>query len=355
MQPDILNRNRIQALDLLRGCAALLVMFYHYSSWSEGNSFDSSTLLGRVGIYGVSIFYVLSGLTLFHVYSTYDLKSPLVFSVNFWIKRVFRIFPLLWAATFLTLLVRKSIPDVSLLLLNLTGLFGFISWDRYIAVGAWSIGNELFFYAFFPFLMLTLRYSKIGFYLINVAFLVCFLWFAFFKLDSNSSLSSQWQNYVNPLNQAFLFCGGVLIGYLSKFRIPNITLAAVLAGCFVTFVFFPIEGERIVIVTGIYRLIFTTLSLLVCFCFYRLHFPPKIANHWMISAVGEISYSVYLLHPIVYAVVSIFSEYFMLSITLKILLSSCITIFAAYYNYGLFEKFFIRFGKRMMLTPQSNI
>ena len=55
---------RIQGLDYLRGLAAFGIMVFHYSSWTLGK-FGANTLLSRIGIYGVSIFYVISGLTLF--------------------------------------------------------------------------------------------------------------------------------------------------------------------------------------------------------------------------------------------------------------------------------------------------
>jgi len=58
---------RLYTLDYLRGATAFFIMIYHYCSWmSIGNSPDS--FLGKIGIYGVSIFYILSGLTLYYVY-----------------------------------------------------------------------------------------------------------------------------------------------------------------------------------------------------------------------------------------------------------------------------------------------
>lgn len=59
--------NRLHNLDYLRGLAAFGIMIYHYCSWELGD-FSSDTIMERIGIYGVAIFYVLSGLTLFHVY-----------------------------------------------------------------------------------------------------------------------------------------------------------------------------------------------------------------------------------------------------------------------------------------------
>lgn len=59
--------HRIDSLDYLRGIMALLIMLYHYYSWIY-SGFDSSEFMGRIGVYGVSIFYILSGLTLYVAY-----------------------------------------------------------------------------------------------------------------------------------------------------------------------------------------------------------------------------------------------------------------------------------------------
>ncbi|MGZ5244541.1 MAG: acyltransferase family protein, partial [Bacteroidia bacterium] len=58
---------RIHNLDYLRGIAAFGIMAYHYLAWSFGE-FSAEDFMGRFGLYGVSIFYCLSGLTLYSVY-----------------------------------------------------------------------------------------------------------------------------------------------------------------------------------------------------------------------------------------------------------------------------------------------
>jgi exopolysaccharide production protein ExoZ len=54
---------RYLSLDILRGLSALGIMIYHYLGWILGH-FGASNTLGRFGVYGVSIFYILSGLTM---------------------------------------------------------------------------------------------------------------------------------------------------------------------------------------------------------------------------------------------------------------------------------------------------
>ena len=56
-------KDRIESLDWLRGLMAVSIMIYHLT----GGLFftlDSSSVLGRLGVYGVSVFFVLSGLSM---------------------------------------------------------------------------------------------------------------------------------------------------------------------------------------------------------------------------------------------------------------------------------------------------
>ena len=141
---------RLHNLDYLRGLAAFGILTYHLFSWGFGlDNYNSSTILGRIGVYGVSIFYILSGLTLFYVY--YDRMYPTMNEIiSFVKKRIYRIFPLLWLVTILSIIGSNKWPNVFDLFLNLTGLFGFVKWDTTFATGIWSIGNELVFYSVFP-------------------------------------------------------------------------------------------------------------------------------------------------------------------------------------------------------------
>ena len=55
---------RLYNLDYLRGLAALGIMAVHLSTLADG-PLSTQSFPGRYGVYGVSVFYILSGLTLF--------------------------------------------------------------------------------------------------------------------------------------------------------------------------------------------------------------------------------------------------------------------------------------------------
>lgn len=340
--------NRLYNLDYLRGFTAFGIMIYHYLGWIYGND-KSDTFLGRFGIYGVSIFYVLSGLTLYHVYyDTMEFSKEDVFS--FFKKRIFRIFPLLWFATIISILLSKQMPNFIDLFLSFSGLFGFIKWEAYFSTGAWSIGNELVFYVFFPIFMLFIKKFKPLMALLALTIFGFYWYFSFIKLHPGWTLAEQWKNYINPLNQVFLFLGGFLLGFFFKnLKINNsITISFLLFGIML-FTFYPVTGDPINIVTGKSRMVFTVCCFIICICFYKMTFKFPWFLHKPLTSLGEISYSVYLLHPIVWAItgiiLEIFSKHvFQVTETTRLILSVISTLVSSYYVYEYFEKYFIKFG-----------
>jgi exopolysaccharide production protein ExoZ len=347
--------NRLHSLDYLRGLVAFSIMIYHFLSWSIGR-FEAESFIGRIGLYGVSIFYVLSGLTLYLVY--YDKMKPNYEDViSFFKKRIFRIFPLLWIVTIVSIFLSKQMPDPTLLILNLTGLFGFVRWDECFSAGIWSIGNELVFYVFFPFFILFTKKHRMLMTLLVISLLALYIYFAFVKLSPESTLSEQWKNYVNPLNQAFLFLGGFLIGlFIHNRNISNKIILLILTFSVLLFTYHPVSGNTINLVTGFNRLIFTTCSFLICICVYKLKFKFTDLVHLSLTKLGEASYSLYLLHPIIWTIVGITLAQLgklniMLPTTVRLFISILITLFASYFTFQYFEKFFMKFG-RSHKSPQ---
>lgn len=340
---------RLYSLDYLRGLAAFGIMIYHYLTWTLGK-FTADSVMGRLGVYGVSIFYVLSGLTLYYVY--YNKMQPnLQDTLAFLKKRIFRIFPLLWLVTILAILLSKTTPDFTTLFLNLSGFFGFVKWDKTFSAGVWSIGNELVFYVFFPFFILFMKKFKPLMILLALIITGLYLYFAFIKLNPDLTLSEQWKNYTNPLNQVFLFLGGFLIGFfLHNIRINKSAVVTLLLLGLALFAFYPANGNTINIVTGINRLVFTASCFLICIGFYKLTFQFPKFIHNPLTVLGEASYSVYLLHPIVYTLSGMVSVFFSKHIfhipeSARLILSVVSTLIFSYFVYQYFEKYFMRLGR----------
>ena len=289
-------QQRLHGLDYLRGLAAVGIMAYHYSTWAFGAQ-EANSFLSRVGIYGVAIFYVLSGQALTYVYaSTLSLEVSSLY--NFYKKIFFRIFPLFWLATFLSIILSKHYPNPLDLALNLTGLFGLVKWDRYFATGAWSIGNELSFYLVFPLLVFLLNKYRTGLIFAILFSVSAFVYFSFHRIEAHIPLASQWNSYTNPANQFVFFLGGALIGRFINPGAIKVSQSLIMGTIgLAIFILIPISSNTTELVTGLNRLIFTVCCLLICCSFFRKTRVMSILDK-PLALLGQASYSIYLFHPV---------------------------------------------------------
>lgn len=295
---------RYENLDYLRGLCALSIMAYHYIGWTM-QGLDISTFLGKLGVYGVSMFYVLSGLTMYLVYfKSFALDKT--FFKNFYIKRIFRIYPLMWFVMILAIIMYGTSNTPADLVLQFTGLFGVVDWTSSVPVGIWSIGNELCFYLMLPLFFYCIKKSQITLITISALVFGVYCYFAFFLFDKSQPVSNQESLYKNPLCQAGLFFGGILVGYFFKEkRYKNIPLLVLLGTFIIVFIFYPVSGNAINVIAGWERVIYTLICFGIAFCFLKADFSfiPNFLKK-SLSWFGDISYSVYLLHPHVWALIT---------------------------------------------------
>jgi peptidoglycan/LPS O-acetylase OafA/YrhL len=135
-------------LDSLRGIAALLVVLYHYTSRYPDLYGVAGIAPVEVywGIYGVDLFFIISGYVIFMTLER--VRHPLDFVVS----RLTRLYPAYWACLLLTALVlwwlplpgrAPSLPDV---LVNLT-MLQFLAQVPDVDGVYWTLAIELCFYA----------------------------------------------------------------------------------------------------------------------------------------------------------------------------------------------------------------
>ncbi|OYU55992.1 MAG: hypothetical protein CFE25_01740 [Chitinophagaceae bacterium BSSC1] len=330
--------NRNVSLDYLRGISAIGIMIYHFGSWSYG-LFDSSTILSRIGIYGVTIFYILSGATLYQVYSKNILLTSKHLCV-FYLKRIARIFPLLWLVNIFTIVVDyNSHFNLKFIFLNFTGLFGFLSWDQYIATGAWSIGNELVFYFLFP-IFIYFSNLNLKIFLLLTLFLIYF-YFSFLILKPDIPISQQWYFYTNPLNHVFMFyCGMLISTYKVKDSYKKGLIYLFLVGIII-FIFLPVEGYSSNLVFGTPRLLFSFSALLIVLFFVNTNFKLNKRVEILLASFGEYSYSIYMFHPIMYLIVYKFFNLLKFSnafIALRLSITIVLTLIFSRFVYLYFER-----------------
>ncbi len=351
--------NRLAPLDYLRGLSAIGIMFFHYTLWS-GITPTSADFSGRIGVYGVVLFYVLSGITLGHVY--YDSignpsKNGLI---DFGIKRIARIFPLLWLLTIATLLIKKEDFPLQTILLNLSGLFSIYHWGNTVCYGAWSIGNELAFYLFFPVFVLLIKRSKALFIAFSLLLFSIYLWYTFVFMDSTQPLSAHyWLPYINPLNQVFYFLSGFIITWLYRYKsVPVYISYLIIAISILAFIYYPVNGDTMLLISGINRVVFTLICILICFACYKINSRLPLPLHWLFGTLGEISYCLYLIHPLTAYFFPRIVKYYFPSVKIHGMLPAYIfTIIISWIIFHTYEKPFMRLGKYLSkrLTSHSEI
>lgn len=345
------KNKRIESLDWLRGLTAVSIMIYHLKYWifpdSHGDSF-----INRMGIYGVGIFFALSGLSMAIVYK--NKLNNKKYIIDFILKRIFRILPLLTIVTLLSIIpniLNGSFKGWKLLLINITGLFGFISPNSYIAVGAWSIGNELVYYALTPFILYI--YDKKIKYGNTIFIFSLFIGFIFstFLLKNNLPINQQWHLYINPFNNLFLYISGIYIIYnLNIIKLSQIQVLITLILLVVCFTIIPINGNYASeIITNFYRWIFIFISIGIVFISYKMEIilPKKIT--FILENFGIATYGIYLFHPIVYKYFKLFNLDILIENNyLFMFIIMVITVILAIISYHFFEMKISNYGKKMI-------
>ncbi|MDR6786142.1 exopolysaccharide production protein ExoZ [Pedobacter africanus] len=342
--------SRIHNLDYLRGIFALLIAIYHFLSW-QGCIFNADSFVYRLCLFGVNSFYCLSGLTLFLVYSKVDLSKRTNIG-KFYVTRFFRIFPLFWLALLLTIVITRR-ADWQTLFLNITGLYAVVDWNNYIVTGSWSIGNELVYYLFFPILFLGFNFSKVFGIAMCVISFALLIYFAFRVVGRTPNILQEWLNYVNPLNHIFFFVAGLMIGlFFKKSEFSQRYLILALIFVISIYKLYPAVGSPVNLLYGLNRIVFSLNTVALVLIFYKIEIKLPDVLHRPLEAFGKSSYSIYILHPIVYfLILRTFEKLELNNLVLcwsfKLFGFIIATIFLSYFSWRYFETGFINLGKKL--------
>ncbi|EGQ9052477.1 TPA: acyltransferase family protein [Vibrio parahaemolyticus] len=136
---------RYKQLDGLRGIAATIVVLYHFLYQYPVRYDDNVIDFAYFGIYGVQLFFILSG---FVIFISVDNKDRM----GFFKSRVLRLYPVYWLGCFYTFFILSfgtvNVPqNVSQLLINLTMLQSFFGVEH-IDGTYWTLTYEILFYLY---------------------------------------------------------------------------------------------------------------------------------------------------------------------------------------------------------------
>lgn len=334
------NQQRLHTLDYLRGLSAFSILIFHFYLMN-GITLGADNFIQRMGFYGVSIFYILSGLTLYCIYHQKDFSKSAVV-LDFFKKRIYRIFPLFIVLTSFVYVISNR-NDLMTYFLNITGLFSILDYSNYIITGGWSIGNELAFYLLFPLIF----FFKKDYILYVVTFLsfVLYCYFSYYLIDVQKELSDNWTMYIHPFNQAFLFLVGMLLAkiLMNKKVVNYFCFVSIVVGlCLI--VFKNVTGGVSSLVYGNDRLIFTLACVLIVIGFFKLDMILPKFVHKVFYTLGEVSYGVYLIHPIVILMVKKFLPTLGLFTQFGIVIT--VTMLCSIVSFQYFEKFFMNLARK---------
>jgi peptidoglycan/LPS O-acetylase OafA/YrhL len=314
----------LHPLTSLRFVAAMMIVIHHahnYFSW-PWISYAPSTL-----VHGVSFFFVLSGFILTHVYTS----KPFPGYGRFLQARFARLWPVHVFA--IVMLVMYIQPDsitfdgpgifdkrVQLLFnLSLThAIFPFWSFPFSWNAVSWSISTEVFFYLVFPILLIDIRKSW-QIKLIASIMLMCavYLVMDYFNFPLNAGLnevSIASVLYTNPLVRGFEFCLGmaawvvwdqcIRMKSLSYWQWTAIELVVMIAvSVWLKWWFYFIQPLiKVTFLEAIYGnagscWIFAIL--IIVFASGR-GLVGKLLSTKLTIFLGEISFSIYMIHQILY-------------------------------------------------------
>lgn len=197
---NIANR-RVPALDGVRGIAILLVLVFHAGEDFDSCHFDTGNLFSNVaahGHIGVDLFFVLSGLLITSKLIAAKHKSLRDYLLDFYKRRICRIFPLYYLALAVVVLVVCPVlaiqsPDTAQ---QFVGHKEFLPWLWFYGTNIaititntwlfgnldhfWSLAVEEHFYLFWPLLVFLLSVDRLRL-LCMVLCVVAFVFRWFFK------------------------------------------------------------------------------------------------------------------------------------------------------------------------------
>lgn len=269
----------IYNLQILRAFAAINVVIFHIISTSTFYGYEPYylSLFRGWGANGVDIFFVLSGFVMLHS-QLQKRRSPW----NFFKFRVIRIAPIYWFVTLIALLAyllipsstfNSSVPSISHILESLFFVSGAISGKDPIVVVGWTLEWEMLFYLVFAASLIFNEWNK--------SYL-----FVFISLLLISMITSE------IIVIEFLF--GMLIAYaFNRFKISH------QLGLFITiigFIFLLGSVNQVDQLPNNRVIMWGLPSFLIIFGLIY----AKQYNSPFLKYLGDTSYSIYLIHFLVY-------------------------------------------------------
>ena len=281
-----MQTTRVKELDALRGLAALLVMWYHFTAFRP-----QASLGFTYGLTGVDLFFMISGFVIFMSLS--HVKNSLQFAVN----RISRLYPTYWACvsiTFLAITIHNHVDinqtEVTTYLGNLT-MFQFYMNLRDIDDSYWTLIIEMTFYI----TMLALFHFKKLNYLNVIALIamsiVSIAGLCFFDNDIVKTILNKFQ----LLLYIPLFLAGIAFYKLHDQKekpSQNYSILIACLTCQILSYFYSNRFNGAISITEYAIILIIYFGLFIAVIHHKLNFMVNPVTVYL----GKISFATYLLH-----------------------------------------------------------
>lgn len=307
--------HKLDFIQALRGIAALWVVLYHGSRFiSPYGTGLGDLLFGPAGSMGVVLFFILSGFIMVH--TTRNLQGGGQDAVDFLIKRFARIWPIYAVVTLCYAFVRLggwSVFDNRVVLGHIAHSLLFLpvgngpppGFGRPVLEVGWTLNYEMYFYFVFGISLLFGRWrwcalaAWLGLFLLLIPQL-----HGSFSLDPSHDYGFSWsglQIMTSPI--VWQFVAGAVIGllYHARWTLCSSGFLKYLLFLALSLVAWQYMG-RAKIGHGVLDWGATLVPLVLVFCLASKRFVIPV---WRpLVFLGDISFSLYLWHPLVQELLS---------------------------------------------------
>jgi len=365
-----MNKQKIYFPNLngLRFIAAFLVIIHHIEQFKSickiENYWGKIPFINIIGKLGVVLFFVLSGFLITYLLLAEEHSFKKISIKKFYMRRVIRIWPLYFLIILLAFLILPNMQVFNLPGYGKDVIYSNLMWKLILYVlffpnlvlslfgvvpyasHTWSIGTEEQFYLVWP---LVLKYIKRYRMLLMIVIIMSYLVIKFFLLSSYGDnipysyvIKAFWYSFpidcmaIGGMFSILLFQKSKYLKYIIRNDLFYISICLVslliIMGVYVPYIHY----EFYSILFGIIIINFAVNDQI------KISLENKTLNY-----LGNISYGLYMYHPIVIVLVLYIGLSFNIQTNWVIYpLSLIFTIVIAALSYKYFESFFLKFKAR---------
>jgi len=293
---------RIEQLTFSRFLAAFAVVFFHFGKNIFPFSHPFLYFMVKEGGLSVGYFFILSGFVMMIAYG----DRQKINAADYFKNRVARIYPVYFIGILMvvafTLIALREIPSFYEIFLNIFAIQAWIP-PKLMSLNfpGWSLSVEFFFYFMFPFLFNHFYQKKkfLTIFIVVIVFWLASIWFFNWGLKGNINMVNEktTSNFLNgfPVLHLNEFMIGNLAGIYFREKLQNAYRNYDGAIFLIVIVFIILLKFQLPVNynNGFMAVIFVPFIL---FLSLNTGFITKLFNHKLLIYLGEISYSIYILH-----------------------------------------------------------